>query len=398
MATFNTSNLVTRGLSLVPIAIVLVLLYFVCVYLVLVSFSAYVIRNDWDTALAISSSEISGFDELVFLIERDDELNALISRIDEEIEAAEAVVAEKQSAMRAANLARWNLELKVTNTIAQTVGLIEEVLRIAPDGISLRISRFNSQEEGENDLSRLLSSAEAKLMVLRGGFERKEINLDIPDGTNSPLAAETEVYLQNISELKELQSSLYLDSEKADIESDRVEKRLKDLVDERSLSEGVLGSLREKLPVYSEHRARLRAIEGTNRYLSLGRLVKCLAHSVDPDRDHGGWCAWTPVAYSRTTFLEDERPPISKLLITIGQGVAAAIGVFLFAGAGLLAISQRGSGEDLDLSPYMVAFLAFVSGLMLDSAFGRIAMYGRSLFSPMPDNEPAAPARSNPDL
>ena len=173
MATFNTSNLVVRGLSLVPIAIVLVLLYFVCVYLVLVSFSAYVIRNDWDTALAISSSEISGFDELVFLIERDDELNALISRIDEEIEAAEAVVAEKQSAMRAANLARWNLELKVTNTIAQTVGLIEEVLRIAPDGIGLRISRFNSQEEGENDLSRLLSSAEAKLMVLRGGFERE---------------------------------------------------------------------------------------------------------------------------------------------------------------------------------------------------------------------------------
>ena len=181
-------------------------------------------------------------------------------------------------------------------------------------------------------------------------------------------------------------------------ESDRAEKRLKDLVDERSLSEGVLGSLREKLPVYSEHRARLRAIEGTNRYLSLGRLVKVPPILLTLIATMAAGALGTLVAYSRTTFLEDERPPISKLLITIGQGVAAAIGVFLFAGAGLLAISQRGSGEDLDLSPYMVAFLAFVSGLMLDSAFGRIAMYGRSLFSPMPDNEPAAPARSNPDL
>jgi hypothetical protein len=65
-------------------------------------------------------------------------------------------------------------------------------------------------------------------------------------------------------------------------------------------------------------------------------------------------------------------------------GITAALGIFLAAGSGLLILTAQNSGAPgagaIELSPYFVAFLAFISGFMADDAFARLAAGGRKLF------------------
>lgn len=90
-----------------------------------------------------------------------------------------------------------------------------------------------------------------------------------------------------------------------------------------------------------------------------------------------------------------------QLFVNVGEGVAAAVAIFFLAGAGMLMLTQSvAKAEDsMELSPYMVAFIAFVSGFMAEDAFGRIQLAGRNLFQSKngqdidstPNGDPAIP-------
>jgi hypothetical protein len=74
-------------------------------------------------------------------------------------------------------------------------------------------------------------------------------------------------------------------------------------------------------------------------------------------------------------------PSMARLFVNVGEGIAAAIAIFLFSGAGMLALTQGGgSTNEVELSPYTVAFIAFVSGFMAEDAFGRIQSAGKKIF------------------
>ena len=72
----------------------------------------------------------------------------------------------------------------------------------------------------------------------------------------------------------------------------------------------------------------------------------------------------------------------ARLLMMTGEGVAAAIAIFLFAEAGMLMLYQGGpnSSGQVDISPYLVTFMAFVSGFMAEDAFNRIQDAGQKIF------------------
>lgn len=93
------------------------------------------------------------------------------------------------------------------------------------------------------------------------------------------------------------------------------------------------------------------------------------------------------VAFTRKFSQTKHRPTVGTLFVNMGEGMAASVAIFLFAGAGLLLLSQ-GSGpasKSVELSPYMVAFLAFLSGFMAEDAFRSIQNRGHQIFR---DNEP----------
>lgn len=102
----------------------------------------------------------------------------------------------------------------------------------------------------------------------------------------------------------------------------------------------------------------------------LGGVVSFMDSAVRPRR--------TDVE-SRT----DVRLQIIALIRRSVFGVMAALGIFLFAGSGLLVLTAQSSKlvslGSIELSPYFVAFLAFVSGFLADDAFARITRAGRSI-------------------
>ena len=78
-----------------------------------------------------------------------------------------------------------------------------------------------------------------------------------------------------------------------------------------------------------------------------------------------------------------EQPYVTLMRRSI-LGITAALGIFLFAGSGLLVLSSQSAktlgSSSIELSPYFVAFLAFISGYLADDAFLRLANAGRSIF------------------
>ena len=78
-------------------------------------------------------------------------------------------------------------------------------------------------------------------------------------------------------------------------------------------------------------------------------------------------------------------------MVNVGEGIAAAIAIFLFSGAGMLALTQgSGSQSAVELSPYTVAFVAFLSGFMAEDAFGAIQAAGKRIFASQKRNEKEA--------
>lgn len=78
---------------------------------------------------------------------------------------------------------------------------------------------------------------------------------------------------------------------------------------------------------------------------------------------------------------------VARLLVLTGEGIAAAMAIFLFTEAGMLMLTQGGpdgTGQ-VDISPYLVTFMAFVSGFMAEDAFARIQFAGKKIFRVTPD-------------
>jgi hypothetical protein len=89
-------------------------------------------------------------------------------------------------------------------------------------------------------------------------------------------------------------------------------------------------------------------------------------------------------AHAKRDELDVAMPGIGNLFRRSFLGITAALGIFLAAGSGLLILTAQNAGAPgtgaIELSPYFVAFLAFISGFLADDAFARLASAGRKLF------------------
>ncbi|MDG4718182.1 MULTISPECIES: hypothetical protein [Thalassospira] len=113
--------------------------------------------------------------------------------------------------------------------------------------------------------------------------------------------------------------------------------------------------------------------EGTNTNANAAADVyPGLEPGLSPGADADGWAS------------------VARLLVLTGEGIAAAIAIFLFTEAGMLMLTQGGpdgTGQ-VDISPYLLTFMAFVSGFMAEDAFARIQFAGQKLFRVTGDREP----------
>ncbi|WP_417845842.1 hypothetical protein [Thalassospira povalilytica] len=77
----------------------------------------------------------------------------------------------------------------------------------------------------------------------------------------------------------------------------------------------------------------------------------------------------------------------ARLLVPTGEEIATAIAIFLFTEAWVTMLTQGGpdvTGQ-VDISSYLLTFMAFVSGFMAEDAFARIQLAGQKLFRVVDD-------------
>ena len=114
------------------------------------------------------------------------------------------------------------------------------------------------------------------------------------------------------------------------------------------------------------------------------------------------------VSFTRKFLTGYSGANLGRLFVNVGEGVAAALAIFLFSSTGMLMLTQGAAGttEQVELSPYMVAFIAFVSGFMAEDAFLRIQRAGKKIFQtpsedtlpgPKPSSDEASPNKPIPD-
>ena len=124
------------------------------------------------------------------------------------------------------------------------------------------------------------------------------------------------------------------------------------------------------------------------------------ANTRNPDALHAN-TGRTDVQRQGWTHLGERVLPAARLFVMTGEGIAAAMAIFLCAEAGMLMVSQGGpdgTGQ-IDISPFLVTFMAFVSGFMAEDAFARIQFAGKKIFR-MPgdesDHDPKKPDAPTP--
>ncbi|WP_139834607.1 hypothetical protein [Thalassospira sp. MCCC 1A03138] len=81
-----------------------------------------------------------------------------------------------------------------------------------------------------------------------------------------------------------------------------------------------------------------------------------------------------------------------RLMVMTGEGIAAAIAIFLCTEAGMLMVTQGGpdGSGNIEISAFLVTFMAFVSGFMAEDAFNKIQDAGRKLFRVGGDDGPGS--------
>ncbi|MDM7977383.1 MULTISPECIES: hypothetical protein [Thalassospira] len=127
------------------------------------------------------------------------------------------------------------------------------------------------------------------------------------------------------------------------------------------------------------------AAGGLGSVVSFTRRYRRVGVADVADRDEDG--AEVAVVAPETGFAA-----AGHLMVMTGEGIAAAIAIFLFTEAGMLMVTQGGpdGSGNIEISAFLVTFMAFVSGFMAEDAFNKIQDAGRKLFRVGGDDGPGA--------
>lgn len=346
-------------------------LYIFFVLSVFTGFASYIIRTDWEARLngSESAAEIVELDALFFIVSRERELKSEIELlrpdlqiVDEQIDAAKQRLFEIEARRK-----------EVTVVVEQAAREILLFLR----GIEVHLSPESAAAlRAESDLG-LIERAERIVSAYPDAEFRPDVTEDRLAEINDRFIAVSARFGERNGELARLAL------ERSEAEDDRDRRLGARSWPQRKLegAETELRQLQERIPLQSLLRAQeaelAKLFLGIPRYLvSYPTIFLTLFATIAA----GGLGA--VVSFSRSFFSATATATAARLFVSVGEGIAAAIAVFLFSGAGMLVLTQGGgAASQIELSPYTVAFVAFVSGFMAEDAFSSIQAAGRRIFS-----------------
>ena len=382
----QTHKMADRASS-VTLGITVILLYAVFVSSVFAGFATYIYRSEWEANFATGVGDLAGrpavdLDNLIFNVTRESELQqALLALRRDKVE----LTAEKASLEAARDVAFGQIR-QASDALILREAFHHENLQ----GIGIML-----MPQDRDKLATIFDQGDTIPVTLRTALLHLESARGSPDLGEDDAARLKAAIIKANADISKFEG---LHREHSDIAHQHkaslttVEGKIQRIeVDETDYSTR-LADITARIGAASQDRARLEALamdvpvigDVFQRLVSFPTIFLTLIVTIAA----GG--LGTVVAFSRRYYSKDGAGlTAARLFVNVGEGIAAAIAIFLFSGAGMLALTQGGgASNDVELSPFTVAFVAFLSGFMAEDAFASIQTAGRRIFrSDEDDNE-----------
>ncbi|KIC48605.1 hypothetical protein [Tateyamaria sp. ANG-S1] len=386
--------------SSVSLGVTVIGLYIVFVLFVTIGFGSYIYRTAWQAEPVTATAQenrtlVADIDNLLFIIKREQDLERSKTLVSEDIQIHAAAmsdietrhsksfgtIATAKRALRAevdatlGKLSEYQYDLAGPQRLIYDTTLENMSIAVAAEEANLRATTADLQ-------------LRALLRTLGEGLAGSDVDLDTTDryaAFHDDALAKLDLLSKGVDSANT--ASLAIKAEKAALQAQIDALRLRWTAhDEQILA------LQSTLGPGDPARARLSALslnfpifpDILMRFVSFPTIFLTLIVTIAA----GG--LGTVVAFSRRYYSAKNANELtlSRLFVNVGEGIAAAIAIFLFSGAGMLALTQgSGPANDVELSPYTVAFIAFLSGFMAEDAFASIQSAGKRIFKPDPPAE-----------
>jgi hypothetical protein len=362
-----------------------VLLYVFFVFAVFAGFASYLTRTELEAQFGNGSGATRGLDDLIYLLKREDTLQRNIDAALRQIQAADTRVEKAKTAL-AGLTEDQNRHDRSQNALAvRTLVHLRRGLPLWDEQSSQHMKEMLEEEIFPTDLDRLRSSLSLSL-ALKFSETAEADAISQVSGHLKAASQELSVLDAKLRDIGTKMLGFQSDMDSALGARSWPQKQ-------RDQFEKELNALRSREPADSSNRARISALSqlyGGGLFLELVSMPTIFLTLIVTMAAGG---LGTVVSYTRnlqtrermialeegqTLFVDD----FSRLFVGVGEGIAAALAIFLLAGAGMLVLTNgNGPNGKSEISPYTVAFIAFLSGFMAEHAFIRIQKTGKELFA-----------------
>ena len=370
--------------SSLSLGVTVIVLYAIFVSLVTFGFGSYIYRTGWQleaNAGATADAEagqVVDIDNMLFILKREQNLEQERVRLAAEIALLREEVSGFNSSVNQSFAAIARARDETSLQASLTLEDMTEFQYELPGDARARYESVLVSSELDAD-----PKIRALLDIVSVGFAESEIDADTKDRFSLFRARIVTEFDALMTDFKEANAVSH------DLQAKRteVEGEIQELQAARAAHAEVIAGLKEKLPAASIARARLSALTIDLPFVSnvLMQLVSFPTIFLTLIVTIAAGGLGTVVAFSRRYYSEhsEDDLSLSRLFVNVGEGIAAAIAIFLFSGAGMLALTQGGGAADnsVELSPYTVAFIAFLSGFMAEDAFASIQSSGKRIFN-----------------
>jgi hypothetical protein len=392
----------TASVGSVSLGVTVIALYFLFVSCVTFGFGSYIYRTTWQVEAASMTPDANGviapapdIDNLLFILKREEALEAAKAKVFSQIALAKSELPVHDSRVKQSFGPIARAKSALSNELVLTMDELDEYRFSLPGNARQRYEVVANDPEIEPDpkIRSLLRIIEMAIDSKYADFDPK-LRVAYPD-----FKLATETTFDELIRVRDEANAASLDIQ---AEKSVVLSRIEELESRVAKHDEVIAELQKTLPPASIARARLSTLaleiplipNVLMRLVSFPTIFLTLIVTIAA----GG--LGTVVAFSRRYYSSKKAATLtlSRLFVNVGEGIAAAIAIFLFSGAGMLALTQGGSsGNDVELSPYTVAFIAFLSGFMAEDAFASIQSAGKRIFKPDdPNGEPKPTEPTNP--
>lgn len=365
------------------LGITVILLYAMFVSLVTFGFGSYIYRTGWQIEAASGGAVDTGaahgsdIDNLLHILKSEQAIERAKQALAEDINALQVEAGTVQSRIDQsfAEIARARNAIAVQATV--TLSDMTDYQYALPGE-----ARNKYENLAINDALAPDHKVLALLDVVEVGFQDDSFDTDARNAFAAFRKDTEDKFDALVANLKSINAASH------DVQAELVvvQARIQGIKDQRAAHDETIAGLRQTLPAGSVARARLAALTVAIPYFPdlLTRLVSFPTIFLTLIVTIAAGGLGTVVAFSRRYYsaANAEDLTLSRLFVNVGEGIAAAIAIFLFSGAGMLALTQGGGAiNDVELSPYTVAFVAFLSGFMAEDAFASIQAAGKRIFN-----------------